>query len=137
MKVEPIGVKQGKRFIAEYHYAIVCPPITKLCLGLFENGKLVGVALLGYGVRPKHTLKKLFPSLEVPEYLELNRLCVLDEMPRNTETRFLGMMARSIQEARPDVKVYLVRVLHHGGWRGDPPKASHYPLWNPEEVGHA
>ena len=105
MKVEPIGVKQGKRFIAEYHYAIVCPPITKLCLGLFENGKLVGVALLGYGVRPKHTLKKLFPSLEVPEYLELNRLCVLDEMPRNTETRFLGMMARCIQESRPDVKV--------------------------------
>jgi len=105
MKVEPIITKEGKRFVAEHHYAVVCPPITKPCLGLFEKGKLVGVALWGYGVRPKHTLKKLFPSLEVPEYLELNRLCVLDEMSRNTETRFLGMMARCIQESRPDVKV--------------------------------
>ena len=105
LTIAPISAKTGKRFVHEHHYAVISPPITKLALGLFHGGRLVGVALWGYGVRPKHTLKKLFPSLEVKEYLELNRLCVLDEMPRNTETQFLGMMVQYIKHECPHVKV--------------------------------
>jgi hypothetical protein len=82
----PISNSIGRRFVAQYHYAVICPPITKLTLGLFDKGNLVGVALWGYGTRPRHTIKKLFPSLDVEDYLELNRLCVLDSMPRNTES---------------------------------------------------
>ncbi len=105
MIVHEIHASTGRRFVAAHHYATVCPPITELCLGLFHKDKFVGVALWGYGVRPKHTIKKLFPSLEVKEYLELNRLRVLDEMPRNTETQFLGMMVQHIKRECPHVKV--------------------------------
>jgi hypothetical protein len=56
-----------------------CPSTTKLALGLIDGDKLAGVGIWGYGVRPRHTIQKLFPSLEVINHLEINRLCVLDE----------------------------------------------------------
>ncbi len=105
LKIMPISNGIGKRFVAEHHYAVICPPITKLTLGLFDNGELVGVALWGYGTRPRHTIKKLFPSLGVEDYLELNRLCVLDSMPRNTESQYLRLMARHIREHYPGIKL--------------------------------
>ena len=105
LRAYPITTRIGKNFVAQHHYAVISPPITKLTLGLFHKGELVGVALWGYGTRPKHTIKKLFPSLDVEDYLELNRLCVLDEMPRNTESRFLSMMVAHIKERLPEVKL--------------------------------
>ncbi len=105
LKIMPISNGIGKGFVARHHYAVICPPITKLTLGLFDKGELVGVALWGYGTRPKHTIKKLFPSLDVEDYLELNRLCVLDSMPRNTESLYLRMMASYIREHYPVVKL--------------------------------
>lgn len=105
LKIMPVSSSIGRRFVAEHHYAVICPPITKLTLGLFHKGELVGVALWGYGTRPKHTIKKLFPSLDVEDYLELNRLCVLDEMPRNTESLFLRMIAVHIRKHFPEIKL--------------------------------
>jgi len=105
LRVHPISTRMGKNFVAEHHYAVICPPITKLPLGLFHNGNLVGVALWGYGTRPRHTIQKLFPSLGVEDYLELNRLCVLDEMPRNTESKFLSMMTGYVRKHLPHTKL--------------------------------
>lgn len=105
MKILPISNSTGRRFVAQHHYAVICPPITKLSLGLFVGDDLVGVALWGYGTRPRHTIKRIFPSLDVKDYFELNRLCVLDSMPRNTESRFIGMMADYIREYFPTVKL--------------------------------
>ena len=105
VKVLPISNSTGKSFVAQHHYAVICPPITKVSLGLFADGNLVGVALWGYGTRPKHTIKKIFPSLDVGDYLELNRLCVLDSMPRNTESRFISMMTDYIKGHHPGVKI--------------------------------
>jgi len=100
-----------------HHYAVISPPITKVTFGLFHDGKLVGVALWGYGTRPLHTIKKLFPSLDVENYLELNRLCVLDDMPRNTESRFISMMTEYVKKRLP-----LVKLLYSwaDGLRGKP-----------------
>jgi hypothetical protein len=105
LRIMPISNGIGRRFVAQHHYAVISPPITKLTLGLLHKGELVGVALWGYGTRPRHTIKKLFPSLDVEDYLELNRLCVLDSMPRNTESLFLRMMARYIREHLPSIKL--------------------------------
>jgi len=105
LSVMTIDNATGRQFVADHHYAVICPPITKATYGLFNGGKLVGVALWGFGTRPMHTIRKLFPSLGVNDYLELNRFCVLDEMPRNTESRFLKLCAEWIQQDFPNVKV--------------------------------
>lgn len=105
MKCEIISQDLGKEFIKEHHYAPIAPPITKISFGLFWNEKLVGVALWGYGTRPKHTLNKMFPSLKITEYLELNRLCVLDSMPRNTESHFIRLQIQNIRSSLPTIKL--------------------------------
>ncbi|HOX21965.1 MAG TPA: hypothetical protein PLL10_00760 [Elusimicrobiales bacterium] len=105
LKISPISNKLGREFVAQYHYAVICPPITKVTYGLFQNDKLVGVALWGFGTRPMHTIRRMFPSLGVKHYLELNRFCVLDEMPRNTESGFLSLCAQQIKKDFPEVKL--------------------------------
>ncbi|MFA5162103.1 MAG: hypothetical protein WC421_07640 [Elusimicrobiales bacterium] len=105
LSIQAISNAAGRRFVAEYHYAVICPPITKVCYGLFHDGELVGVALWGYGVRPTHTIRRIFPSLGVADYLELNRFCVLDCMPRNTESAFLKLCCQRILEDFPLVKL--------------------------------
>ncbi|MEA3229756.1 MAG: hypothetical protein U9P44_02470 [archaeon] len=103
--IKEIQNKTAKEFVRKHHYAIISPPINKLSLGLYHNNKLVGVAMWGYGVRPKHTIKKMFPSLDVESYLELNRLCLLDEMPRNSESKFIKKNIEFIKKQFPKVKV--------------------------------
>ncbi|MDO8622628.1 MAG: hypothetical protein Q7R52_00105 [archaeon] len=105
MEVKVISAQKAKYFIKKNHYAIISPPINKLSLGLFKENKLVGVAMWGYGVRPKHTLKLMFPSLEVENYFELNRLCLLDEMPRNSESQFISENVKYIKKYFPKIKV--------------------------------
>ena len=105
MIIKRIKNNTGKEFIRKHHYAVICPPITKLSVGLYEDNKLMGVAIWGYGVRPKHTLKLMFPSLEVENYLELNRLCLLDEMPRNSESQFISENIKYIKKYFPKVKI--------------------------------
>jgi len=105
LSIQPIGNALGRQFVAAHHYAVICPPITKVTYGLFHAGELCGVALWGYGVRPMHTIRKLFPSLGVSDYLELNRFCVLDSMPRNTESGFLKLCCQRIRKDFPGVKL--------------------------------
>lgn len=71
----------------------------------------------GYGVRPKHTIKKMFPSLDVKDYLELNRLCLLDKLPRNSETRFIKENVNYIKKKLPEIKVLFTWA---DGMRGKP-----------------
>ena len=105
MGIQKLRVGTAREFVRKNHYAVISPPINKLSLGLFKEDKLVGVAMWGYGVRPKHTLKLMFPSLEVENYLELNRLCLLDEMPRNSESQFISKNVEYIKKNFPKVKV--------------------------------
>ena len=66
---------------------------------------LVGTITLGWGVRPKNTIQKLFPDLESKDYFEIGRMCMLDEMPRNSESQMLSACVKWIKANCPEVKV--------------------------------
>jgi hypothetical protein len=100
-----IAEHQAREVVMKYHYSKVMPRITKTCVGGYKDGMLVAVCTLGYGVRPLHTLKKAFPSLEVKDYLEIGKLCVADEMPRNTESYFLARVISLVKKSLPEVKL--------------------------------
>lgn len=103
--IKEIPLKLAKEFVRKHHYAVIPPPITKLSLGWYQNDQLVGVAMWGFGVRPKHTIKKIFPSLGVNDYFELNRLCLLDELPRNSESQFIKENVRYIKRHYSEIKI--------------------------------
>jgi len=108
-RVEPIPRSLMADFVAAHHYAVRVPPHCLLSLGCFKGGDpsagsgqaLVGVASWGFGVRPRHTIQRLFPSLGTADYYELNRLCMLDSEPRNGESRFLRLCREYIRHHDP------------------------------------
>lgn len=101
--VSIISLNDAKRIIQKYHYSKVMPRLTKYCVGGFVGDDLVAVCTLGYGVRPLHTIKKAFPLLGVSDYLEIGKLCVSDEMPRNTESYFIAQVVKVVQKTSPNV----------------------------------
>ena len=91
--------------IQTYHYSNTLPKINKLFLGFYLGGVLVGVVTLGYGTRPKHTIKKLWAELDTKDYLEIGRMCMSDDMPRNSESQMLSQLIKWLKINRPDIKV--------------------------------
>jgi len=117
MGIVLIAKRQASQFVREHHYAVESPSTTKLAFGLFEDDLLLGIATFGYGTRPRHTISYLFPSLGTNDYLEINRLCLLDECPRNTETWFLTRCLQIVKMHFPNVKVIFTWA---DGLRGKP-----------------
>ena len=91
--------------VQRYHYSNTLPRINKHFVGFYLDAELVGLVTLGYGTRPKHTIKKLFPSLDTGDYLEIGRMCMTDEMPRCSESQMLSQLVRWIKANLPEVKV--------------------------------
>jgi hypothetical protein len=88
-----------------YHYTKVMPRLTKFYLGAFVDGKLIGALTLGWGTRPVHTIKKLFPSLITKDYFEIGKMVMREEMPRNTESQFLSAVIKWIKNNQPNTKI--------------------------------
>ncbi|MDG6877515.1 hypothetical protein [Clostridium perfringens] len=90
--IKEIDKEASLDMIVRYHYSNTLPKINKHYIGFFLNNTLVGVVTLGYGTRPKHTIKKIFPTLETKDYLEIGRMCMLDSMPKNSESQMLSQL---------------------------------------------
>lgn len=82
-------------WIAQRHYLGYAPAGARLRLAVYHNGACVGGLLFG---RPSARLIDQWASLE------LTRMYLLDECPRNSESRCLGFAARYIKRHMPDVK---------------------------------
>jgi hypothetical protein len=112
-KVETITKDRAIAFVSKYHYSPVMPVQTKYFLGFFDEGKLKGVLTLGYGVQPRHTINKILPTCsdEIMEhhieykgkkskkiyhnpldewYFEIGKMCMSDDMLKNSETQMLS-----------------------------------------------
>lgn len=101
-RTDLVSLGMAKSFVAAYHYAVHCPPHCLFNIGCFVETELVGVAMWGFGVRPRHTIERLFPSLGTGDYYELNRLCMLDSEPRNGESHFLSLCRKEIVRHAPE-----------------------------------
>ncbi len=105
MEIKKISKEQSLRLIVEYHYSKVMPKLNKVFLGGYFEGQLMAVMTLGWGVRPLHTIKKLFPSLGTKDYWEIGKLCVADELPKNTESEFISKCIKYVKKKHPQIKL--------------------------------
>jgi hypothetical protein len=105
--IEEIPLLVAADFVRKHHYSRVMPKINKIVLGLFDtpSTQLVGVITFGWGVRPQDTIRVLFPSLTAVDYLEIGKLCLLDEMPKNSESRFIAAAMKCVARLRPNLKI--------------------------------
>jgi hypothetical protein len=91
--------------VQKFHYSNTLPRLNKHFVGFKLNNELVGVVTLGWGTRPLHTIKKLFPSLESKDYYEIGRMCMTESMPKNSESQMLSQLVKFIKKELPQVKV--------------------------------
>ena len=81
-------------FVQKYHYSPVMPTLTKYFLGFYVDNELKGVLTLGWGTQPRQTINKLFPGLESKDYYEIGKMCMDDDMPRNSESQMISATIR-------------------------------------------
>lgn len=103
--VREILTGQSKPFVNDMHYARSYPN-SRRDYGLFEyeTGDLVGVAVLSYPTSVK-TIPRAFPSINPLEGADLGRFVLLDRVPANAESWFLGQVrekAAKPSELDPD-----------------------------------
>lgn len=91
--------------VKKYHYSNILPRLNKHFVGFYLEDELVGVVTLGWGTRPLHTIKKIFPSLETKDYYEIGRMCMTEDMPRNSESQMISQLITYIKENYPEIKV--------------------------------
>jgi len=103
--VDVVPIDIAKNFIRTWHYSDVFPPHCMVTLGYRDDLGWAAMAIWGWGTRPRHTIQKLFPSLDTSDYWELCRLCARDELPRNTESAFIAQCTRWFREHQPAKKV--------------------------------
>jgi len=94
--------------VQKYHYSKVFPKITHHFLGYFLDDKLVGVVTLGFGTQPLGTLNHLFKGLGLTtkDYFEIGKLCLIDDLPKNSESQALSALIKWIKINHPE-KMFL------------------------------
>lgn len=105
MEIIQINKQQASEFIARYHYRKIMPKLNKVFYGGFIEDRIVAVITFGWGTQPLNTIKKMFPSLVSNDYFEIGRLCLLDELPRNSESEFMSKVFNLLKNDYPNLKV--------------------------------
>ena len=90
--VRPVSRSEVRDFIEEYHYSRSINGLkVSHCFGLYDEETLVGAMLYG-GLAMANAWKKYGES--EAEVLELRRLVLIDDTPRNSESFFIGHTLR-------------------------------------------
>ena len=105
-EVEELRKQESVMFVEKYHYSPIMPKLTKHYLGFYVNKELKGVLTLGWGTQPKQTIKKLFPHLDTQDYFEIGKMCMTDDMPRNSESQMLSKTISWLKENKKTFEVW-------------------------------
>ena len=84
-KIRVVPAAKEEAFMKRWHYSRKTVPNSAVKLGCFSGPRLVGVATFGRIIN----CKPIFKSHSNREGLELNRLAMSDEAPKNSESFFL------------------------------------------------
>ena len=94
MLVRPIPRVVAKELIVREHYLRSLPGGTQLTLGVFASGRLFGVVALGVG---PFNGASLVAGTSPKQSLTLTRLWLSDDLPRNSESRVLGIVIKALR----------------------------------------
>jgi len=94
LRLIPISRVDAKTLIVRNHYSHTLPGGTKMSFGTILNGRLLGV--MTFGVGPFYGYK-LVNDATSDNVVTLTRLWLSDELPKNCESKVLGIALRSLK----------------------------------------
>ena len=95
MVVRPIPFVVARRLLDREHYLYSYPGGTKLTFGAFAGCKLMGAMTLGAGRTNSYAL---VVGAKPEDCLTLSRLLLSDDLPKNSESRFIGVVLWSLRK---------------------------------------
>ncbi len=92
--VRPVPFSIAKQLLVREHYLHSFPGGTDLCLGVFCEKRLLGALTLGAGPAKAYALVE---GAKPQDCLALTRLWLSDALPKNSESRVLGVVLRALR----------------------------------------
>ena len=100
--VAQIPCATARAVIIEHHYSHRVVNNSYLHLGVFREGAFEGVLQWGYALNPARAGKIVEGTVQ-GQYMELNRMWLSDDAPRNSESRAISYSLKYIRRACPSV----------------------------------
>jgi hypothetical protein len=101
--VRPIPYAMAYAFVVRHHYSHKSKRNSQLHFGVFWARKLCGAIVLGPPL-DRRKLIGLVADTAWNGFMELNRMVLTDECPRNSESRALAVVLRWMRKYRPDIE---------------------------------
>lgn len=99
--VKEIAAKDARDIVKQYHYSKKVVANSKIHLGVFDTkGKLVGCLQFGPPMNKNSTPMKISESSRM---LELNRMVLDDDQPRNSESQAISLCLKYLQKYNKDI----------------------------------
>jgi len=95
LRILPIPHVDAKKILVCNHYLHSFPGGTKLSFGVFLNARLVGALTLGVGPFLGY---KIVKDANPDDVVTLTRLWLSDELPKNSESKVLGIILRALKK---------------------------------------
>ncbi|MEY3788841.1 MAG: hypothetical protein RLZ75_3049 [Pseudomonadota bacterium] len=103
--IKVIDSASSRLVVQKYHYSGKCTQNSQIHFGVFLNDKLEGALQFG----PSTDKRKMAGNLGVGfnDFLELNRMALSDNCPKNSESRALGICLRMLRKKYPHLKLVI------------------------------
>ena len=101
--VRPVSASEASALVRRVHYSGKVVNNSQVHLGVFWNGRLEGAMQLG----PPMVKRQVLPLVEGTAWnqmIELNRMAFSEALPRNSESRAMGVLFRLLRRLAPSVK---------------------------------
>lgn len=101
--LRPIDAATANALVKRVHYSGKVVNNSQIHIGVFYQGKLEGAMQFGPSL-DKRKLQGLVENTGWNEFIELNRMAFSDRLPRNSESRALGVAMRILRRHAPHLK---------------------------------
>lgn len=93
--VQPVSRSVVQPLVVNHHYLHSMPAGARVCFGIYLHNDLHGAVVFTAGARQGH---KLLAAAKPQDVVTLARLWLSDELPRNSESRVLGVVLRTLRQ---------------------------------------
>jgi hypothetical protein len=101
--LKPISSKQANELVKRVHYSGKVVQNSQIHIGVFLHGKLEGAMQFGPSL-DKRKIQGLVKNTGWNEFIELNRMAFTDALPRNSESRAIGISMKILRKHAPYLK---------------------------------
>ena len=89
-KIKRITTGEARPFVKKWHYSGILPASTDI-FGLYKGEIIIGVAAYGH---PAMRNQASCYNVDI----ELRRLCLIDDTPKNAESRFISLTMKELKK---------------------------------------